>query len=61
MLQEMTASYHKEHGKVAEGYTHDKEIAAIFVFSSPRDWVRTCPVRVTNSYTKLLANLTCVL
>ncbi|KAL1854325.1 hypothetical protein Daus18300_011511 [Diaporthe australafricana] len=35
---EMTASYHGEHGKVAEDFSHEKEIAAIFVFSSPRDW-----------------------
>ncbi|KAI3397136.1 hypothetical protein diail_11197 [Diaporthe ilicicola] len=35
---EMTAAYHNEHGNAADHFSCDKQIAAIFVFTSPRDW-----------------------
>lgn len=37
-FSEITLAYHEEHGKVPEKFTQDQSIAAIFVFSSPRDW-----------------------
>lgn len=35
---EMTIDHHLEHGVVIEGFRSVPKIAAIFVFSSPRDW-----------------------
>ncbi|KAI3401876.1 hypothetical protein diail_6435 [Diaporthe ilicicola] len=35
---EMTAAYHNEHGTAINNFSCDEQIAAIFVFSSPRDW-----------------------
>lgn len=37
-FSEMTLRHHQEHGKIEESFTPDQQIAAIFVFSSPRDW-----------------------
>ncbi|CAN8096410.1 unnamed protein product [Discula destructiva] len=38
-FSEMTLAHHQEHGKIKPSFTPDQRIAAIFVFSSPRDWV----------------------
>ncbi|KAK2604265.1 hypothetical protein N8I77_007209 [Diaporthe amygdali] len=35
---EISSSYHDEHGNIADDFSHEKQIAAVFVFSSPRDW-----------------------
>lgn len=37
-FSEMTLPHHEEYGKIEERFTPDQKIAAIFVFSSPRDW-----------------------
>lgn len=37
-FSEMTLPHHEEHGKIKKSFTPDQRIAAIFVFSSPRDW-----------------------
>lgn len=37
-FSEMTMPHHKEYGTIQETFTPNQKIAAIFVFSSPRDW-----------------------
>lgn len=40
----MTSAYHDKYGNIADDFSHEERIAAIFVFTSPRDWVRTSPL-----------------
>lgn len=40
-LQEISSSYHDQYGNIADDFSHEEKIAAVFVFTSPRDWVRT--------------------
>lgn len=35
----MTTAYHDEYGSILDEFIYQKEIAAILVFTSPRDWV----------------------
>lgn len=51
----MTSAYHDKYGNIADDFSHEEKIAAVFVFTSPRDWVRT--IRV-NAVTKLAQSLT---
>lgn len=43
----MTSAYHDKYGNIADDFSHEEKIAAVFVFTSPRDWVRTSFVSVT--------------
>ncbi|KUI65678.1 hypothetical protein VM1G_01107 [Cytospora mali] len=38
---EMTTAYHDQYGNILDDFSHEQEIAAIFVFTSPRDWWAT--------------------
>ncbi|KAG6353446.1 hypothetical protein INS49_005627 [Diaporthe citri] len=38
---EMTSAYHDQYGNIADDFSHEEKIAAIFVFTSPRDWWST--------------------
>ncbi|KAL2278444.1 hypothetical protein FJTKL_14379 [Diaporthe vaccinii] len=35
---EMTSAYHDQYGNIADDFSHEEKIAAVFVFTSPRDW-----------------------
>lgn len=35
----MTTAHHDEYGNILDDFSHEQEIAAIFVWTSPRDWV----------------------
>lgn len=35
---ELTSAHHSTHGRIQEEFTAEDRIAAVFVFSSPRDW-----------------------
>lgn len=41
VFQEISSSYHDKYGNIADDFSHEEKIAAVFVFTSPRDWVRT--------------------
>lgn len=51
----MTSAYHDKYGNIADDFSHEEKIAAVFVFTSPRDWVRT--IRV-NTAIELAQSLT---
>lgn len=50
----MTSAYHDNYGNIADDFSHEQKIAAIFVFTSPRDWVRTSLVHATIVLAQLL-------
>ncbi|ROW12436.1 hypothetical protein VMCG_00758 [Cytospora schulzeri] len=35
---EMTTAYHDQYGNILDDFSHEQQIAAIFVWTSPRDW-----------------------
>ncbi|KAH8782761.1 HAD-like domain-containing protein [Diaporthe sp. PMI_573] len=35
---EISSSYHDKYGNIADDFSHEEKIAAVFVFTSPRDW-----------------------
>lgn len=51
----MTSAYHDKYGNIADDFSHEEKIAAVFVFTSPRDWVRAMRI---NSPTKPAQSLT---
>lgn len=51
----MTSAYHDQYGNIADDFSHEEKIAAVFVFTSPRDWVR---ISLVNAMTTLAQSLT---
>lgn len=52
----MTSAYHDKYGNIADDFSHEEKISAIFVFTSPRDWVRTILVNATIILAQSLTN-----
>lgn len=44
----MTSAYHDKYGNIADDFSHEEKIAAVFVFTSPRDWVRNHSCQCSN-------------
>ncbi|POS80478.1 hypothetical protein DHEL01_v201116 [Diaporthe helianthi] len=36
---EISSGYHDKYGNIADDFSHEEKIAAVFVFTSPRDWI----------------------